>query len=109
MRRAASVDSNQPSIVDWARKLGFSVTVTSPLGNGFVDVVLGKFGFSFCAEIKDPAKPPSKRKLTPDEQKWHDNWQGHKCILETSDDVVRLHDLAVAMHSRMHGLMHLGR
>jgi hypothetical protein len=94
LRRAASVDTNQPSMVDWARKLGFTVTVTSRLGQGFPDICLGKFGFTFLAEIKDPAKPPSKRKLTADEQKWHDSWLGHVCILETSDDLVALHDYA---------------
>jgi hypothetical protein len=100
MRRAASIDSNQPSLVDWARKLGFSVTITSRLGEGFPDICLGKYGLTFLAEIKDPTKPPSKRKLTEPEQKWHDSWLGHKCILETSDDLVALHDHAKRLYAK---------
>ena len=94
MRRAASIDSNQPSIVDWARKLGFSVTITSGAGGGFPDTAFGIWDQVFLPEIKDPAKPPSKRKLTPAQERWHGEWKGHKCIIETSDDVVALYDLA---------------
>jgi hypothetical protein len=50
-------------------------------------------------EIKDGNKIPSKRKLTPDEQKWHDEWRGQKVIVESVEDVVAL----------VNGIKRLGR
>jgi hypothetical protein len=35
-----------------------------------------KRGRNYLIEIKDGSKPPSKRKLTSDEQEWHDTWRG---------------------------------
>lgn len=104
MRRAHAVDSNQPAIVDMARKLGFTVAVTSALGKGFVDVALGIFGLTFLAEIKDPAKPPSQRKLTPDEVKFHDEWRGHVCVIMFPEDLVALRDKAKRMALALAGV-----
>lgn len=95
MRRAAKIDDNQNDIVDAIRKVpGFTVTITSSLGKGFPDIVVGFGGFNGMYEIKDPKKPPSARKLTKDEGKFHDAWFGHIKVAETATEIIvdmRLH------------------
>lgn len=88
--RARKIDKNQPGLVKQMRQVGMSVFVTSMVGNGFVDVVCGYRGMNFLIEIKDPAQPHSKRKLTPDEQIFHDNWKGSTHVVETIFDVMRI-------------------
>lgn len=91
MSRAKRVDANQHIIVSAFRKLGYSVAITSGLGDGFPDAVVGKHGINLLVEIKDGCKPPSKRKLTEHEEKFRDGWLGQYCIVETLDDVMKLH------------------
>jgi len=91
MRRAAKVDDNQSEIVALFRKLGCSVKVTSSLGQGFPDLVVGILGcINLMVEVKDGEKPPSKRKLTDDEQKFKDEWKGQYDVVETPADVYAL-------------------
>jgi len=89
MRRAAKVDSNQADIVGKLRKIpGISVAVTSALGDGFVDIVVGFRKRSYLIEIKDGAKVPSKRKLTTCEQKFKDKWTGCYFVANSFDDII---------------------
>lgn len=81
MKRYA-VDANQSAIVEYARKLGFSVFITAKLGGGFPDLVLGKHGKNYLVEVKDGSKSPSARKLTAPEQKFFDEWRGQVCVVE---------------------------
>lgn len=74
--RAKKIDGNQNKIVKQLRQLGFSVAVTSQLGKGFPDIVVGKDGRNLLVELKDPNQPASARKLTPDEMEFHNNWRG---------------------------------
>lgn len=103
MRRAAKTDDNQRSIVDYARNIGFTVTPTHQMGRGFPDLVLGMFGLTFLAEIKDGKKKPSAQKLTGDEQEWHDDWRGHICVIKEDKDVWALREYAVALSARISG------
>ena len=80
MRRAA-VDANQSQIVDALRKAGCSVTPTHRAGAGFPDLACGYRGKTFLLEVKDGSKPPSARKLTDDQVRWHGNWLGHKAVV----------------------------
>lgn len=86
---ANKVDSNQPMMVAALRHLGYSVAVTSAIGKGFPDIVVGYNDANLVVEIKDPGKPPSKRKLTDDEEKWQSAWRGSVIVAETTDDVDR--------------------
>lgn len=88
--RAGRVDANQPEIVQTFRDLGCTVAITSNVRDGFPDIVVGIHGINVLVEIKDGSKPPSKRKLTPDEQEWHDNWKGGVVIVESVEDVISL-------------------
>lgn len=76
MRRAAKVDDNQPRIVDTLRRAGVTVRVMSEVGGGFPDLIcLHKTtGAILMLEVKDGAKPPSARKLTPMEEKFASVW-----------------------------------
>lgn len=82
------VDSNQPEIVKALRELGYSVQPIHIIGRGCPDLLAGKFGRNHIFECKDGSLPPSKRKLTEDEEKWHTNWNGSVHILESIHDVI---------------------
>lgn len=95
--RAKKIDANQNEIVEVLRKAGLSVAITSMVGNGFPDLVVsgaawhertGKYWKTILVEIKDGDKPPSARKLTPDEKKFHDMWRGYIVIAERATDVL---------------------
>jgi RNA-splicing ligase RtcB len=89
--RVRKADDNQPVLVKQMRKIpGLTVAHTHTVGNGFVDVVVGHKGLNYLFEIKDPAKPPSARKLTKDELIFHSMWTGSIYVVETIDDVIKI-------------------
>jgi len=90
MKQAARIDANQPEIVKKLRDVGATVAVTSALGNGFVDIVVGYRGTNYLLEIKDGSKPPSKRKLTEKEKVFHHTWNGSTAVVESADDALRV-------------------
>ena len=77
------VDNNQREITEILRDLGCSVQILSEVGKGCPDLALGYRGKNYLIELKDGNKPPSQRKLTPDEQKFFDNWRGQVCIIKS--------------------------
>lgn len=83
-------DANQTAIINAFRKLGATVAITSALGKGFPDLVVGYRRRNFLVEIKDGSKPPSAQKLTPDEAAWHEKWRGQIAIIRSVDDVLAL-------------------
>jgi Holliday junction resolvase len=89
VRRDARTDANQDEIVEALRGVGVSVFVTSMIGSGFPDIVAGYRGINYLIEIKDGSKPPSKRRLTPDEQKFHDLWRGVVIVVKGIDEALR--------------------
>lgn len=76
MRRAAKIDANQVQIVEALRKCGAFVQPLHMVGNGCPDLLVGQAGRTLIMEIKDGSKPPSERRLTPDQQRWHSQWLG---------------------------------
>lgn len=76
MRRASAIDANQPEIVKALRAVGASVAVLSGCGNGIPDLLVGYRRQTHLLELKDSAKPPSARQLTPDQKRWHATWAG---------------------------------
>lgn len=88
MRRAAKVDENQKEIIDLLRRLGFSVKDTSRVGEGFPDIVFARAGVNYLAEIKDGKKIPSKRRLTQDQERFHNDWNGRIYLFESEADVL---------------------
>lgn len=87
----AKTDGNHSKLLKQIRCIpGVSVFSTHRVGQGFVDAVIGYRKKNFLLEIKDPAQPPSKRKLTPDEVKFHESWNGQVSVVETIDDVLKI-------------------
>lgn len=83
------VDANQPAIVKALRRVGASVTPTHMIGHGFVDLVVGFNNQNFLLEVKNDELPPSKRKLTPDEERWHAEWQGQKAVVSNENEALQ--------------------
>jgi hypothetical protein len=89
--RVRKADGNQSALVRQIRQIpGLMVVHTHTVGKGMVDVICGFNGKNYLLEIKDQSKPPSQRKLTPDEQKFHDECTGQIAVVETLDDVLKV-------------------
>ena len=84
MRRAAKVDTNQAEIVQNLRGLGCTVQSIASMGRGVPDLLVGWKGKKYLFEVKDPAKPPSKRILTEDELNWQLAWRGQVRTIEST-------------------------
>jgi Holliday junction resolvase len=90
MRRRGRTDANQKEIVKTFRQLGFSVAVTSAIGCGFPDIIIGKHGKNWLVEIKDGKRIPSERRLTQDEEDFAAEWRGAMYIVESIEEVIAL-------------------
>jgi hypothetical protein len=86
MRRAARTDENQEQIVKALRAVGASVQSLAAVGHGVPDLLVGYQGKNILIEIKDGNKTPSKRKLTDDQVKWHESWNGGAVAVVDSVD-----------------------
>jgi hypothetical protein len=79
MRRAAKVDRNQAEIVRALREAGCGVLDLSKVGNGCPDLLVHAPIYpwrQYLLEVKDGKKPPSERKLTKAQEKFHSEWKG---------------------------------
>jgi Holliday junction resolvase len=76
MRRAAKVDANQEQIVEALRTAGATVQTLAAVGKGVPDLLVGFQGKTLLLEVKDGRRPPSERRLTEDQLKWHGAWRG---------------------------------
>ena len=107
-RRAAKVDSNQTEIVEYFRSQGCSVAITSGAGDGFPDLVVGVpppiglpvLGINLLVEVKDGEKPPSARKLTVDQEKFHGDWRGQIAVIESIEQAAELLELLRKSYAR---------
>ena len=90
MRRAAAVDRNQSEIVAALRAVGATVQPLHSVGQGCPDLAVGYRGVTYLIEIKDGAKPPSKRGLTDPQIEWHGGWKGHVAIAENVKDALTI-------------------
>jgi hypothetical protein len=90
MRRIARVDGNQPEIVKALRKIGASVQLLHTVGQGCPDLLAALAGRNVLFEVKDPAQPPCKRKLTDDEAVWFGNWKGEAHVIETAEQAIAI-------------------
>jgi len=88
MRLRARTDVGQKEIVKALRQLGCSVRVISSVGKGVPDLLCGRQRRNFLLEVKDGRKPLSARQLTPDEQRFKDEWAGQYAIVESVEDAV---------------------
>ena len=89
MRRAARTDANQAAIVRALEALGCTVQSLAAVGGGVPDLLIGWRGMCLLFEVKDGAKPPSERKLTPDQVLWHRDWRGQVAVVESVEDALQ--------------------
>lgn len=82
------VDANQSEVVKALRKAGATVRITSNIGQGFPDIVVGFRGNNYLLEIKDGTKCASAVKLTEDELKFFAEWRGQKDVVYSIDDAL---------------------
>lgn len=90
MRKRGRTDDNQQLIVKQLRQLGCSVAITSMIGKGFPDFVVGYQNKNYLIELKDGAKVKSKKGLTMDEAKFFESWKGQIDKCETLDEVCKV-------------------
>lgn len=87
--RAARIDANQPEIVEALREAGCSVQLLHMVGKGCPDLLVGWQGINCLVEVKDGSKPPSARKLTPDQVDWHGSWLGQVTVVCGVDEALK--------------------
>lgn len=69
------MDVNQKDVVAALRFFGCSVAVTSVMGEGFPDLLVGHMGETYLVEVKDGEKGAAA-KLTPAQVDWISHWKG---------------------------------
>ena len=89
MRLAARRDANEDQVVSALQAHGAFVKKIN--GSGEFDLLVGYISPSghqhtLLLEVKDGAKPPSARRLTPAEQKFFDEWRGGLLFIVNSVD-----------------------
>ena len=82
MRRAARRDDNEKEIIAAMRAEGAYVKAIND--EGLFDLLVSHRGETLLVEVKDGAKPPSARRLTDAEQKFHDEWPGSDLYIVNS-------------------------
>ena len=88
MRRAAKTDANHAVIVGALKACGATVQSLAAVGAGCPDLLVGHRGRNLLMEIKDGAKRPSARKLTPDQCGWHGGWRGQVIVVESEAQAI---------------------
>lgn len=89
MRRAAKVDANHVEIVEALKAVGASVVSLASVGRGCPDLLVGFRGKTYVMEVKDGAKPPSRQKLTDDQNKFVGLWRGQYALVTNVNDALR--------------------
>ena len=87
MRRAARTDRNHSEIAGAFAAMGCSVRSLAAVGGGVPDLLIGVAGRTLLVEVKDGKKPPSKRKLTPDQERFKADWRGQLFYVDSVKDV----------------------
>lgn len=82
-RRACRRDGNELGIVRSLRAVpGVSVYIMDRPA----DLLVGYRGVNILLEVKDPAKPPSARRLTESEAGFARTWTGQHAVAHTFDE-----------------------
>ena len=90
------VDANQTKLVQAFRALGLTVAITSGVGDGFPDIVVGGLMPCMCGSahrVKQTKIVEIKSLtgiLTPDQKEFHAIWRGQVDIIRTEEDVFQL-------------------
>lgn len=76
MRRAAKTDANHSAVVGALMRCGCEVQSLAAVGDGVADLLVWHKATQrlLLVEVKDGNKPPSARKLTADQEAWHERF-----------------------------------
>lgn len=87
VRRAARTDANHAAVVGCLVACGCEVQSLAAVGGGVADLLVHHKATKriLLIEVKDGAKPPSARRLTPDQEEWHKRFPVH--VVERVEDV----------------------
>ena len=86
MRRRS--DENQAEIIEGLRRIGCSVQVLSSVGHGCPDLLVGFRGTNVLIEVKNVSG--RGRRLTEDEQRWHDEWRGQADVVTNLEEAIEV-------------------
>ena len=86
--RGKRVDDNQQEIISALRKAGVLVLPLHEVGKGCPDILCGFRSTLVLLEIKDGNKPPSRRKLTPEQERFHTDWKGFVRVVSSVDEAL---------------------
>ena len=91
-RRAARVDSNHGAIKAAFAQLGCWTLDLSRVGSGCPDLLVMSQATKrmLLVEVKDGEKVPSAQALTPDQVRFHREWQGAVRIVTSIDDAAKV-------------------
>ncbi len=84
MRGGGRPDENQGTIVGCLRRAGYSVHITSGVGGGFPDLVVGGHGVNLLMEVKT-AKGKERSKQTD----FRVGWKGRTCTVRSMADALK--------------------
>ena len=89
MRHAKRTDDNHRDTAEEFRQAMPEATLfdASGAGRGFPDFVVGWRGRNYFFELKDPNKPPSRRKKTPAQELFHESWQGQVAVVHSAAEM----------------------
>lgn len=91
MKKYGRTDANQQEIVALLREIpGITVVSLADIGGGVPDILLGYKGRNYIVELKDGNKPPSKRRLTEAQKKFHAEWRGQIDVAKTFDEILEV-------------------
>ena len=83
------VDANQGRIVAALERIGATVVDLHTVGGGCPDLLAGYRGINYALEVKDGAKPPSRRKVRPGVQAtFHQTWRGQIDVVCTELEAI---------------------
>jgi hypothetical protein len=91
MRLAAKTDRNHAEIMQALRGHRCDVLSLAAVGNGCPDLLVWSpwTRSLHLLEVKDGEKPPSARKLTPDQVKFHTEWRGPISVVTSVGEALR--------------------
>ena len=90
MRRAAKTDDNHARCVSVLRANGWSVLSLAAHGRGVLDLLVARDRFTCLLELKDGAKPASKRRLTKDQQAFVRQWKGAWAVVIKAEEAPQI-------------------
>jgi Holliday junction resolvase len=74
MKKFGRTDDNQKEIVKTLKKAGCNILSLAAMGGGVPDLLVQRAGVLYLLEVKDGSKSPSRRKLTPHQIKFREDW-----------------------------------